>query len=189
MNCRYAREIINLAIDGERHPLEAEARQHICECEACQGWQAGMDSALGLLAAAGPPPMPDISALVMSKLPERHPASIPKAVPSVQLLSWFGFAWLLGVMLVAGLFMTLLPTLNVGGLGRLISALPAVLSPIKDAIVIGRSIGHGALMIAQGIGIGKILTVPLLLDLGLVTIALLIWHRRRLITASHACLI
>jgi len=191
MNCRYAREIINSIIDRESHPLEAEAREHVLECGSCREWQASMDHALGIMAAAEAPPMPDIAAMVMSRLPAAHPASRQVAMSPRKALSWLGVAWLLGAIVVAGLLIAVLPTVNIGGLGHAISVIRTMLSPLAAVFAVGRAvavvIGQGTMGIARAVGLGPALMVPLVLDLLLLGVVLLVWHRRHL--AASACLV
>lgn len=191
MNCRYAREIINLVIDGEGHPLAAEAKAHVAECESCREWNVGMEQALGLLQSAEAPPMPDIAAMVMSKLPAQHPASTRQALTPQKALSWLGAGWLVGAAVLAILMFAILPTLNIDGLGHGISVAKTILSPVSTALGAVRAtasvLGHGALGVGKAIGLGPALGVPLFIDLILVAIVFLVRHRRQL--AVNACLI
>lgn len=193
MNCRYARETINTVMDGEGHPLAAEAREHIGECASCREWQAGMDHALEMLQASETPPAPDISAMVMSKLPAAHPASRrtePAGLSPRRAISWLGAGWVVGAMIIAAAIFTILPRLDLGGLGPAVEVVKNVLRPLLAVLLAARAaavlIGHSAVAVARAIGIGPALAVPFSLDLALAGIGVLIWHRRRL--PANACL-
>ncbi len=107
MNCRQAREIMNLVFDGERHPLESSAREHVHGCSECRQWLAGMERVIGCMASAQDRmPRIDISAAVMARLPERHPASVERrrVLISRRALTWMCAGWAFGfvVMLILG---------------------------------------------------------------------------------------
>jgi predicted anti-sigma-YlaC factor YlaD len=191
MNCRYVREIINSIIDGEGHPLAAEAREHIRECDSCREWHVGMEQTLGLLRSSEAPPMPDIAAMVMSKLPSVHPASRRAGLSSTKALSWLGAGWLLGAVSVAILLIAIWPSVSTNNLGHAINVVRGVVAPLGAALVAVRAaaaiVGHAAMGIARAVGLGPALMAPLFFDLALLAVVLLVWHRRHL--AANACLI
>lgn len=191
MNCRYAQEIINTLIDGESHPLAAEARQHANECDSCREWQSSMERTLGLIADSEPPPMPDIAAMVMSRLPAQHPAARPAAFSPGKALAWLAAAWLLGMVMGAGLLIAILPDVSVARLAEAIGITKSVLAPMSTILAAIQTafaaVGQGALSIIMAIGLGPTIAVPLVIDLVLLLVILLVWYRRQLI--SNAILV
>jgi len=194
MNCRYAREIVNLLLDGEGHPLAAEAEVHVRECAECREWQEGMEQALEMLQTPQVPPMPDIASMVMTRLPAAHPASTRTreawlSPPGV--LPWLGAGWLIGAIILSAFAMMLLPMLKFADLAPAVEAIKSIVTPIGALIVAARAaitpLIHSVMAVARAIGLGPALGVPLCLDLALLAIVLLVWHRRRL--AVNACLI
>lgn len=76
MNCSDARNILNSCFDGENHTLAEKAKEHAATCQACREWQESTLQMLELVQCVNEPPEVDISTLVMSRLPEHHPASV-----------------------------------------------------------------------------------------------------------------
>ena len=191
MNCRYAREITNSIIDGEGHPLAAEAREHIQECDACRDWNVGMERVLGLLRSSEGPPVPDIASMVMSKLPAAHPASRRAWLSPKTALAWLAAAWLLGAAMGAGLLVAILPELSIARLAEAIGITKSVLAPIITLLAAGKTaavaVAQSVVSIAKVIGLGPAIAVPLVIDLVLLVVILLVWHRRHAVT--NACLI
>lgn len=194
MNCRYAREIINSVVDGEGHPLEAEAREHICACQDCREWQAGMDHVLDLLHSAEAPPTPDIAAMVRIRLPSAHPASVRSQAAWLsprKALSWLGASWLIGAAIVAAAVLALWPSLNIDSLMHSFGIIKHLLLPLDAAVVVAKAAaqiaGQTALGLGRAVGLGPALMVSLVVDLAILAVVLLIWHRRHL--AASACLI
>ncbi len=96
MNCKQAREIMNLVFDGEMNPLEAGAREHCGACRECGQWMAGMERVTECVTSARKQlSQPDIATLVMSRLPARHPASVERrrVLISRRALSWMLMGW------------------------------------------------------------------------------------------------
>lgn len=75
MDCDKAREIMNRVIDGEDHPAAGDAYQHINDCDRCAKWYLSMQNMLSTIASANCLPYLDLSAAIMTSLPERHPAA------------------------------------------------------------------------------------------------------------------
>ena len=98
MKCSEVRRIINLLMDGEQHPQAEEARAHVSQCAACMEWQASMDRAISLISAEELPDI-DLSAAIMSRLPERHPASQPRRWRITRrTLAWIAACWAAGLL-------------------------------------------------------------------------------------------
>lgn len=76
MNCSDARNILNSCFDGENHPLAQKAEEHAATCQDCRKWYDSTLRVIEVVRNVDEMPEMDISTLVMSKLPERHPASI-----------------------------------------------------------------------------------------------------------------
>ena len=96
MNCKQSREIMNLVFDGETHPLEANAREHIGECQECRQWLAGMERVAECMSSEREQlPEVDIDSSVMARLPARHPASVqrPRVLISSRAMSWMLIGW------------------------------------------------------------------------------------------------
>lgn len=191
MNCRYAREIINIVLDGEGHPLEAQAREHLLECDCCRDWHASVQRAMAMLQASEAPPMPDIAAMVTRQLPASHPASRRGRINPRRALAWFIAAWIMGAVVVGGVAVAALPMIDVAGLGHAISLTKTMIRPLGEVVTAVKAgavvIGREAVSIARAVGLGRALTIPLLIDLAIVAVVLLIRHRRHAI--SNACLI
>lgn len=107
MNCDKAREIVNTLMDGDAHSQGAAARQHLTVCAECREWHAGMLQVLQALdEARDDVPAADISAAVMARLPDRHPASTrvwrPSSYPRL-VLAWLGASWVAGLLVLAAL--------------------------------------------------------------------------------------
>lgn len=104
MNCEQAHEIMNLVFDGETHALEASAREHMRDCAECGQWLAGMERVVGCMASVQERlPRVDIAAAVMSRLPERHPASVPKrrVLVSRRAMAWMCAGWAFSFVVLA----------------------------------------------------------------------------------------
>lgn len=105
MNCRQARNIINLLLDGE-YPVHADdARQHLASCASCRKWHESMERAV-CVAETAPVGLiaPDLSASIMARLPERHPASLraPRRTWTWKRgLGWAAAAWVAGLVVLA----------------------------------------------------------------------------------------
>ncbi len=191
MNCRYAREVINLVIDGEDHPLAGEARLHVEECPECRQWHAEMQRVLGMLNASPAPLVPDIADMVTNRLPAQHPASSHSGLTLARALSWLAAAWLLGLIMGAGLLVAVLPEVSVARFVEAVGLTKSVLGPIGTIMAAMKTaflaIAQGMVSVAGVIGLRTAIAVPLVIDLVLLVVILLVWHRRRLI--SNACLI
>ncbi|HET6453659.1 MAG TPA: hypothetical protein VFI02_04590 [Armatimonadota bacterium] len=97
MNCKGAREIINLLMDGEQHPQADQAHAHVSECASCMEWQSSMDCALSIISAQELPEI-DLAPAIMSRLPEHHPASqVRKRWMPGRALAWIGACWAAGL--------------------------------------------------------------------------------------------
>ena len=105
MDCRKTKEILNSIFDGEAHPQAENAKEHMRSCRACMEWYAGMEQAIALMEISGEDvPNVDISPLVMSRLPERHPANIRRSETGwspKRTLAWIGTAWLVVLVSIA----------------------------------------------------------------------------------------
>ena len=100
MNCKDAREIINVLMDGEAHPRAEEARAHVSQCADCREWQSSMDCALNLI-SAGEFAEVDLALAIMSRLPEHHPASqVRKRWMPGRALAWIGACWAASLLAV-----------------------------------------------------------------------------------------
>ncbi len=191
MNCRYAREIINTLIDGESHPLEAGMRQHLRECDSCREWHSEMQRGLAMLQASEAPPMPDIAAMVMRRLPAAHPASMRPAFPFARALYLLAAAWLVGMIMGAALLVAVLPEVSAARLAEVVGLTKSVLGPMGTLVAAFKTafaaVAQGVVSITGVIGLGTAIAVPLVIDLVIFAVLLLVWHRRQLI--SNACLI
>lgn len=191
MNCKYAREILNQMIDGESHPLISEARQHMLECAPCRQWHESMTEVLSMLDASEDLPMPDIAGMVMNRLPAHHPASRPVALNPIRALSWLGLAWLVSAVTIVGLIATYLPSLHIPGLTHVFGVIKTLIAPIVAASGVAKTLGlaitHGFTAVSRTVGYGPTLVAPTVIDVLLLAVAFLVWHRRRL--AINACLI
>lgn len=98
MNCKEAREIINLLMDGEQHPQADQAHAHVSVCDACAEWQSSTECTVSLI-SAGEFPEIDLSAAIMSRLPKHHPASQRRKlrIPG-RALAWIGACWGAGLL-------------------------------------------------------------------------------------------
>jgi len=115
MKCREAREIINSLIDGEKHPLEDEARAHVSQCASCMEWQASMERTISQITIERLPDV-DFSAAIMSHLPERHPASQRVRFRITRrALAWIAACWATGLMAFLAVVLALSPE-RTGGL-------------------------------------------------------------------------
>ena len=106
MNCKQAREIMNLVFDGETHALEAGAREHMRDCAECRQWLADTERLLGCMASVQERlPRMDISAAVMSRLPERHPASVQtrRVLVTRRAMAWMCAGWAFSFVVLAAL--------------------------------------------------------------------------------------
>lgn len=113
MKCRKARKILNSIFDGEAHPQAENAKEHMRLCRACMEWYTGMEQAIVLIEMSGEDvPNVDISPLVMSRLPARHPAS-QRAFLYDGLARRFAF--LLGAFWLAGLVLLIPVLLQIKG--------------------------------------------------------------------------
>lgn len=125
MNCKQAHEIMNLILDGEAHPLEASAREHIQACPECRQWLAGMEHVTGCMASAlDRMPQIDISAAVMARLPERHPASVERrdVLVSRRALAWMCAGWAFGLVTMLLIGLLAMPWLTTPSVGRYVVA-------------------------------------------------------------------
>ena len=100
MNCKEAREIINLLMDGDQHSQADQAHAHVSECAPCMEWQASMDRALSIISAQELPEI-DLAPAIMSRLPRHHPASqVRKRWMPGRALAWVGACWAAGLLAV-----------------------------------------------------------------------------------------
>lgn len=98
MNCKEAREIINLLMDGDQHPQADQAHAHVSECASCMEWQSSMDRAMSLISAEQLPEI-DLSAAIMSRLPKHHPASQRRKLRMPgRALAWLAACWGAGLL-------------------------------------------------------------------------------------------
>lgn len=113
MNCKNAREIVNILMDGEEHAQGWQARVHMDTCQDCLEWYQSMTTAIGLIDDSSDLPEIDISAAVMAKLPKQHPyAQKAPVVKRKTLLAWIGASWAAGfavLVLAAAVVMLRMP--------------------------------------------------------------------------------
>lgn len=109
MRCMQAREIIHLCMDGQEHKLSTEASRHIKECNDCRAWKAEVEAISEMLVAVRDEPDVNLSAAIMGRLPEKHPASCRTSVRSFPKINWMyvGAGWLMGGVVMCLVFIAL----------------------------------------------------------------------------------
>ncbi len=202
MNCKKAREILNLLTDGEEHARAQEARGHVSQCAACREWHATMQRTLRFMDALPDVPMErDIAAAVMARLPERHPASVAKRESrwfSKRALVWAGAGWLIGVMVltVAGLGLSSL--FNEDSLSRAVvhgygsvhaagSLFESILARVGTLVTAIDSV-LGALVLAAA-SLRSVIISLFISEVAVLVVIVLVWRRRRAAAHAHLTLV
>lgn len=198
MNCKQAREIMNLVFDGEAQPLEANAREHVGECRECRQWLAGVERVVEcVVSARAQIPQVDIAALVMSRLPARHPASVqrPRALVSRRAVSWMLIGWAAAfcIMVVLGaLAFRWLGTPSAGervvqsysavrGIAETSAAVLGVFKPLVTAV--------GSVAVGYRSDAVNLFVALVLLESMVVITGCAVWRRRSKISGSMSVLV
>jgi predicted anti-sigma-YlaC factor YlaD len=199
MNCKQTHEIMNLVFDGEAHALEASAREHIRSCADCRQWLAGMERVAGCMASVQEQlPRVDIASAVMSRLPERHPASVEKrrVLVSRRALAWMCAGWAVSLVVLAALGVIGLCWLSRSpSAGQQVVAAYAVMRAVADsafAVVIAlKPLGIAITGVMKGYQPHAITFAKVsgLLDCMIFAMALMVWRRRSRIPGSMSVMI
>jgi predicted anti-sigma-YlaC factor YlaD len=199
MNCKQAHEIMNLVFDGETHALEASAREHMRDCAECRQWLAGMERVVGCMASVQERlPRMDIAAAVMSRLPDRHPASMPRrrVLVSRRALAWMCAGWAASFVVLSALGVIGLYWLSHSPLaGQQVVAAYAVMRAVADsavAVVIAlKPLGVAIAGVMRGYQPHAITLVKAsgLLDCMILAMGYAIWRRRSRILGGMSIMI
>ncbi|WP_433563096.1 zf-HC2 domain-containing protein [Nocardia sp. CA-151230] len=76
MRCETIREALSARIDGEPEPVAAgSADRHLDACADCRSWYRRAESLQRTLTARPGPPVPDLTADILRRLPPDWPLS------------------------------------------------------------------------------------------------------------------
>jgi hypothetical protein len=188
MNCKEAREIINLLMDGDQRSKADQAHAHVSVCDACAEWQTSMDRALDLI-SAGELPKVDLAPAIMSRLPEHHPASqVRKRWMPGRALAWVGACWAAGSLAVLAIGLYVYHLLTPGWAEilaiRTFDFTRACMGMLSYVLATGKVLLAAVLRVFayQGVtarGVGSYALLSIIFDFILIAAILAIWLRRK----------